>query len=196
MISSRGELEKALDHLERVKGKLDEEGLAFDPQVPVGIMVEVPAAVSLIDTLLGRVDFASIGTNDLIQYLLAVDRGNRKVANLYDPLHPAVLGSLRRIMEAAEGQGKDVSLCGELAGEPLYVSLLLGLGCRILSMPAPAILAIKQVVRSVRMSDCQALATECLASADSSKSLAALKEFVEKSAPGLLEGQSPSEVFS
>jgi phosphotransferase system enzyme I (PtsP) len=195
MISSPRELDQVLEHLDRVMGKLNEEGVAFDPNIPVGIMVEVPAAVSVIDALLARVDFASLGTNDLIQYLLAVDRGNRKVANLYDPLHPAVLGALRRVLEAAEMLGKDVSLCGELGGEPLYLPLLLGLGCRTISMPAPAILAIKQVVRAVSIEECQDLAEKCLDATDSEKSLSTLQTFVEDSVPGLFEGRSPSEVF-
>lgn len=196
MVSSLGEMEQVLGHLEKLKGELDKEGVAYNPQIPVGIMVEVPAAVALIDSLLKRVDFASIGTNDLIQYMLAVDRGNRKVANLYDPLHPAVLRALKRVLQVAEEMGKEVSLCGELGGEPLYVPLLLGLGCRILSMPAPSILAVKQVVRAVTLADCQALAAQCLEASDSSESLPLLKDFVEKSVPGLLEGQSPSEIYS
>jgi phosphotransferase system enzyme I (PtsP) len=196
MISGPAELDRALDHLERAKRQLEEEGLAFNGQIPVGIMVEVPAAVAMIETLLGRVDFASIGTNDLIQYILAVDRGNRKVANLYDPLHPAVLEALSRVLKAAEEAGKVASLCGELAGEPLYVPLLMGLGCLSLSMPPPAILSVKEVVRSVRLEDCQALATECLSFGDSSKSLARLEDFLAEAVPGVLEDTASSDVIS
>ncbi|MEE8219619.1 MAG: putative PEP-binding protein, partial [bacterium] len=177
------------EHLER-------EGLPYDSEVPVGVMLEVPGAVAVIEALLDRVDFISIGTNDLIPYLLAVDRGNRKVANLYDPLHPAVVGTLQRIVQAGEAAGKEVSLCGEIAGEPLYVPLLLGLGCRILSMLPSAVLAVKEVVRAVRLADCQALAQSCLASIDSASSLQMLEAFLTEAVPDVLEGQTPSDVLS
>ncbi len=196
MISGAGELGQALAHLDIAKEQLEREGLPYDPAVPVGLMVEVPGAVAVIDSLLARVDFVSIGTNDLVQYMLAVDRGNRKVANLYDPLHPAVLEALQRILKAGEAAGKEVSLCGEMAGEPLYVPLLLGLGFRSLSMLPPAILAVKEVVRAVDLADCQALAAKCLAASDSASSLPQLEWFLADAVPDILEGLTPSDVFS
>ena len=152
--------------------------------------------MAVFDSLLASADLVSIGTNDLVQYMLAVDRGNRKVANLYDPLHPAVLGALQRILEAGEATGKEVSLCGEMAEEPLYVPLLLGLGFRSLSMSPPAILAVKEVVRSVYLADCQALAAKCLAASDSASSLPQLEGFLADAVPDILEGLTPSDVFS
>ncbi|MFQ6672292.1 MAG: phosphoenolpyruvate--protein phosphotransferase, partial [Candidatus Tectimicrobiota bacterium] len=196
MIAGPGELDQALAHLDRVKAQLEREGLPYDPATPVGVMVEVPGAVAVIEALLARTDFVSIGTNDLIQYLLAVDRGNRKVASLYDPLHPAVLGTLQRILQAGEAAGKEVSLCGEIAGEPLYVPLLVGLGCRILSMPPPTLLAVKEVVRAVHLTDCQALAAACLAAPDSASSLPQLEAFLAEVVPDVLEDQTPSDVLS
>ncbi|MEE9519185.1 MAG: phosphoenolpyruvate--protein phosphotransferase [bacterium] len=196
MISGAGELGQALAHLDLAKEQLEREGLPYDPEVPVGLMVEVPGAVAVIDSLLTRVDFVSIGTNDLVQYMLAVDRGNRKVANLYDPLHPAVLEALQRILKAGEIAGKEVSLCGEMAGEPHYVPLLLGLGFRSLSMLPPAILAVKEVVRSIYIADCQALAAKCLAASDSASSLSQLEGFLADAVPDILEGLTPSDVFS
>lgn len=196
MISTPGELDQALAHLDGAREHLKREGLPYDPEVPVGVMLEVPGAVAVIEALLDRVDFISIGTNDLIQYLLAVDRGNRKVANLYDPLHPAVVETLQRIVQAGEAAGKEVSLCGEMAGEPLYVPLLLGLGCHILSMLPSAVLAVKEVVRAVRLADCQALAQSCLASPDSTSSLQMLEAFLTEAVPDVLEGRTPSDVLS
>jgi phosphotransferase system enzyme I (PtsI) len=103
---------------------------------------------------------------------------------------------LQRIVQAGEAAGKEVSLCGEMAGEPLYVPLLLGLGCHILSMLPSAVLAVKEVVRAVRLADCQALAQSCLASPDSTSSLQMLEAFLTEAVPGVLEGRTPSDVLS
>jgi phosphotransferase system enzyme I (PtsP) len=139
MIGTVGELDEALGLLERAYRELEEEGQdAARPRV--GVMIEVPAAVHLADILIRRVDFLSIGTNDLTQYMLAVDRNNAQVVTPYDGLHPAVLNAIHQVIEAAHRHGKPVSVCGEMAGDPAGALLLLGMGVDTLSM-SPALLA-------------------------------------------------------
>jgi phosphotransferase system enzyme I (PtsI) len=121
----------------------------------LGIMVEVPSAVQMISTLVREVDFLSIGTNDLIQYMLAVDRGNRRVAGLYEPLHPAVLSALMQIIQAAKKEGKCVGMCGEMAGDPLSTLLLLGMGLDEFSMESLSIPVVKKAIRSMNYQDAQ-----------------------------------------
>jgi len=162
MISGIRELRDCLNHLADVKGELTREGHAFDSELPVGIMVETPAAAMIAEMLAREVDFFSIGTNDLIQYCLAVDRGNENVAYLYEPLHPAVLRALKMTCDAANNAGIEVSMCGEMAGDPLYVLVLLGLGFDQLSMNAPAIPRVKQVLRQLHSDEGWVLLQELL----------------------------------
>src|SRR6185369_4763796 len=124
----------------------------FDRQMELGVMVEVPAAVQLADRFLREVNFLSIGTNDLIQYILAVDRSNRRVASLYEPLHPAVLAALRSTIAAGRKEGKRVGMRGEMAGDPLCALLLLGMGLEEFSMGSLYIPVIKKTIRSITYS--------------------------------------------
>ncbi len=149
MVSSIDEIIKVKEILAEVKEELVREDVPFDHQMELGIMVEVPAAVHLASRIVREVDFLSIGTNDLIQYLLAVDRSNRKVASLYEPLHPAVLSALLHVIEAAKKEGKRVGMCGEMAGDPLCTLILLGMGLEEFSMGSLFIPVIKKVIRSV-----------------------------------------------
>jgi len=149
MISSLEEIQKVKELLAEAKAELEREGTPYDRQMELGIMVEVPAAVQLADRFLREVDFLSIGTNDLIQYLLAVDRSNRKVANLYEPLHPAVLSALSATIDAGKKVGKRVSMCGEMAGDPLCALVLLGMGLEEFSMGALYLPVIKKAIRSI-----------------------------------------------
>lgn len=149
MVSSLEEILRVKELLAEVKTELEREELPFDSQMELGIMVEVPAAVQMASRLIREVDFLSIGTNDLIQYILAVDRSNRKVAGLYEPLHPAVLAALAHVIEVAKRQGKRVGMCGEMAGDPLCTLLLLGMGLDEFSMESLFIPVIKKIIRSV-----------------------------------------------
>jgi len=162
MISSVEEILQVKTLLHDVREDLQKEGIAFDPDMRIGMMIEVPAAVWLADRLIKEVDFFSIGTNDLIQYLLAVDRNNRKVAPLYEPLHPAVLQAVAKTAAAANRAGKRVTMCGEMAADPLCAILLLGLGLDELSMEPFFVPVIKRVIRSLSYTRAQRIAREAL----------------------------------
>jgi phosphotransferase system enzyme I (PtsP) len=162
MISSVEEILQVKEILAEAKEELSQEGKAFDPWMPIGMMIEVPAAVWLVDRLIKEVDFFSIGTNDLIQYLLAVDRNNRKVAPLYEPLHPAVLTAVSCAVQAAKRAGKRVSMCGEMAADPLCTLVLLGMGLDELSMEPFFVPVIKRVIRSLSYTGARQLTEEVL----------------------------------
>ncbi len=149
MVSSLEEILKIKELVAEAKEELHHEGTPFDRQMELGIMVEVPSAVQLADRFLREVDFLSIGTNDLIQYILAVDRSNRRVADLYEPLHPAVLSALHTTIEAGKKEGKRVGMCGEMAGDPLSALLLLGMGLEEFSMGSLYVPVIKKTIRSI-----------------------------------------------
>ena len=147
--------------------------------IPLGIMIEVPAAVQIIDYLLQEVDYVSIGTNDLIQYTLAADRNNARVRQYYDQHHPAILHSIKRIADAAAKAGKKASVCGEMAADPLSALLLVGMGIREFSLSAPSIPVVKQAIRSHSNDECRKLARAALAcrsSADMGRCLAAARK--------------------
>jgi phosphoenolpyruvate-protein phosphotransferase (PTS system enzyme I) len=148
MVAQLSEIRATLDALARARVQLDEAGRAFGP-VEVGVMVEVPAAALMIDTFLQHVDFVSIGTNDLIQYTLAIDRADEAVAHLYDPWHPAVLQLIEHTIRRAHALGKGVSVCGEMAGDPVFTDLLLAMGLRSFSMHPTRVAAVKQRVLRV-----------------------------------------------
>ncbi len=161
MIGTVGELEEALGLLERAYRELEEEGQdAARPRV--GVMIEVPASVHLAETLIRRVDFLSIGTNDLTQYMLAVDRNNAQVVTPYDGLHPAVLNAIRQVIEAAHLQGKPVSVCGEMAGDPAGALLLMGMGVDTLSMSPTLLAQVKLAIRCFTQARARVLADTAL----------------------------------
>lgn len=162
LVSTILELRQARMVLADVMEDLAEHAIDFNPKLPIGIMVETPAAAMMLDAFIKEVDFVSVGTNDLIQYTLAVDRGNKDVADLYSACDPAVLRLLKRSLDVAASAGVPASVCGQMSSSVMYTQLLLGLGLRQLSVPAAAIPEIKQVVRSVSVADCQAVAARAL----------------------------------
>ena len=153
MISGIEELLQAKLILEEVKDELQSEHIPFNPRIAIGVLIEIPSAALVADMLAKEVDFFSIGTNDLIQYLIAVDRSNVNVGYLYEPLHPAILRSLKFIVDSALKYEVPVSLCGEMAGDPIALMVLLGLGLDELSMNPYSIPLIKRVIRSLRVDE-------------------------------------------
>jgi phosphoenolpyruvate-protein phosphotransferase (PTS system enzyme I) len=163
MISSVTEIIQANKMLEDAKIHLRQEQIPFNEKIEVGAMIETPAAAICIDHILKEVSFVSIGTNDLIQYLLAVDRVNESVAHLYQPFHPSVLRSLKNIMKSAENAGKKVSICGELGGDPMATMLLLGLGkFDDLSMEPHSVPKVKKIIRTIRLEEARQFANDIL----------------------------------
>jgi phosphotransferase system enzyme I (PtsI) len=179
MISGHEELRRANAVLAECKAELETEGKAFNPSLRVGSMIEIPSAAIAADLLAKDCDFFSIGTNDLIQYLLAIDRVNDRIAHLYEPTHPAVLRTLRHIVVEAHRAKIKVSVCGEMAGDPIFVALLFGLGVDELSMTPPLLPAAKYILRNMKLTDARKLAQQALAM-DSAKAIQLLcAEFAE-----------------
>jgi phosphoenolpyruvate-protein phosphotransferase (PTS system enzyme I) len=162
LISGLADLREALHIAQAVKAELARAGVLHDPAVQTGVMIETPSAAITADHLARHCDFLSIGTNDLIQYAFAADRDNRDVDHLYHPLHPAVLRLIKLALEGAAAAAKPISLCGDMAAEPLYAQTLLGLGLRDYSMTATAIPSVKTALRASHLVDAQALAAEAL----------------------------------
>jgi len=163
MVSSVEEVVEANKYLEQAKEELKNAQIPFHDDIPVGAMIETPAAALIVDRILEEVDYISIGTNDLIQYVLAVDRINENVAHLYQPFHPAVLRILKDVFAKAESMGKPVSICGELGGDPMATFLLLGLGkVHELSMEPHSIPKVKNILRKMTLKEARALADHAL----------------------------------
>ena len=162
MISGLDELREAKWHLEKARAQLVEERIRFDPQIEIGAMIELPAAAISADLLAKEVDFFSIGTNDLIQYTIAIDRRNEETLPLYEPLHPAVLRLIQNVLHVAVDAGIDITVCGEMAGDPVLSVLLIGMGYEQLSMSPTVIPEIKKVISSISLQDAQYLVAEIM----------------------------------
>ena len=180
----------SLDEVRRCKAVVAEaaealarEGVAFARAVPLGVMIEVPAAVWQAPALAAEVDFFSVGTNDLVQYLLAADRTNPLVSRYYDHLHPAVVAALRHVAEAARREKCGLSICGEMASDPRAFLLLFGLGYREFSLPAPFIPRMKQLLAGISSADAAETAAECLRQGDASRIASLLDEALARSRP-------------
>jgi len=175
MISSVDEIEKIKEIYNECCVELQAEGLAV-PKIEFGAMIEIPSAVMIIEEIAKRVDFVSIGTNDLTQFTLAVDRSNGKIASMYEPHHPAVLRSIKMIIDAAHKEGIPVSVCGEMASDPISALLLVGLGVDELSMASWCIMECKKIIRSINYDEARDISAEALKFADSVSINAFLKK--------------------
>lgn len=193
MISGVDELIQANALLDECRGELRREGKPFDEGLEVGAMIEIPSAVLIADRLAEHVRFFSIGTNDLIQYALAIDRLNDRIAHLYEPTHPAVLRLIRMTVEAAKSRGIWVGVCGEMAGDPVLVPLLLGLGVDELSAAPSSVPRIKHLIRCCRLEEARELANWALEQSTGAVVLSRTQELVRRIAPGLLPGNDRSD---
>jgi phosphotransferase system enzyme I (PtsI) len=187
MISGLEELNQANALVEECKAELRQEGIPFDENIAIGLMIETPSAVMVADSLARRVKFFSIGTNDLIQYSLAVDRMNEKIAHLYEPTHPAIVRLIKATTDAAHKQKITVSVCGEMAGEPVLAPLLLGLGVDELSVAPSLVPAVKFLVRRLKLSEARELAAFALECETAADILARCQELARGIAPSLFE---------
>jgi len=187
MISGLEELKKANAMVDECKAELRKKGIPFDENIDIGAMIEVPSAVMAADSLARHVRFFSIGTNDLIQYSLAVDRLNEKIAHLYEPTHPGIIRLIKMTVEAGHRHGIWVGVCGEMAGDPIYTPLLLGLGVDELSMAPASVARVKFLIRRIKMAEVQELAEFSLECDSSREILARSESYVRKVAPGLFE---------
>ena len=186
MISSLREIERARLLVDTAKEQLAREGIAHADKVPVGAMIEVPSAAMIIDMLADYCDFVSIGTNDLIQYMIAVDRVNDKIASLYEPMHPAVLRILDKIVSDARKFNLPVSVCGEMASDPVYAPLLIGMGVTELSMSSGSVGEIKFLVRKISRSSAEELRREVLKIRRSREIVGALRAYYYRNMKGYL----------
>ncbi len=186
LISTLQELRKAKDLVKEVMGELQTEGIAFDENIQIGIMIEVPSAVMLADLFAKEVDFFSFGTNDLIQYTLAIDRNNEKVAHLFSPAHPAIVRSLKHVIAVADDHNIKVGICGEMGGEIEYTILLLGLGLREFSVaPAMIIPEVKKIIRSVTFERAKEIADTVCSFDDADKTTQYLRNIAREIIPEL-----------
>jgi len=190
MISGVDELIQANALVEEFKAELRAKNQPFDENLGAGIMIEIPSAVMVADALAKRARFFSIGTNDLIQYSLAVDRMNEKIAHLYEPTHPAIIRLLKRTVDAAHARGIKVSVCGEMAADPVFTPLLIGLGVDELSAAPPLVVQIKFVIRRLKLSDCRELADQALETESPAEILSQCAALSQRCAPGLFDNQA------
>jgi phosphotransferase system enzyme I (PtsI) len=187
MISGLDEVQQANALVEECKAELKKDNVPFDEKMPIGAMIETPSAVIVADSLAKRLSFFSIGTNDLIQYSLAVDRMNERIAHLYEPTHPAIVRLIKATVDSAHNHKLTVSVCGEMASDPVLAPLLLGLGIDELSAATALVPAIKFIIRRLKMEEAKSLAEFALTCESASEILARCQELAHQIAPGLFE---------
>jgi phosphotransferase system enzyme I (PtsP) len=181
MICTMEEIRACKVVIEDAKNNLREQNIPYAEKIPVGAMIEVPAAVRLAPHLYKEVDFFALGTNDLIQYMLAADRGNPLVQRYYDPLHPAILLSLDSLAQISRNTGIDLCICGEMSTDPACLLVLLGMGIRQFSLSAPYIPKLKELIARIKISDAEQITTEALKLSDST----AIRNLLEAKVPSL-----------
>jgi phosphotransferase system enzyme I (PtsI) len=186
MVTCVDELDMILDFLQETKEQLKKEKIPFDENIETGIMIETPSAAIMADALATKVDFFSIGTNDLVQYTMAVDRSNDSVAYLYQPSHPAILRLIDRVAKAAKYNNIWVSVCGEMASDPRYTPLLVGLGVHELSMSPVSLGTIRRIIRRLRMHEAEELATKAMACTTAEQALELSESLLYKIAPDIV----------
>ena len=186
MISSPSELDSAMAILEEVKSELQDDNMRFDGSMDIGIMIEIPGAALMADILAKKVDFFSIGTNDLVQYTLALDRNNEHVANLYEPTHPAVLRLIADTARAAGRNGIWTGVCGEMASDLRYIPILIGLGVEELSMSPISIGHARRLIRKIAMADAERIAWRALNARTAQEALQYSIDFLEQNTPEIL----------
>jgi phosphotransferase system enzyme I (PtsI) len=187
MISNVDEVMRANALLDECKKELQKRGAAFDAQMEVGVMIEIPSAALTADLIARHVSFFSIGTNDLVQYALAVDRVNDRVAHLYEPTHPAVLKLIKHTIDAGHARGIWVGVCGQMASDPVVTPLLVGLGIDELSMAPSFVPAVKDIIRSVTSEQSRSLADAALAAGSAAEVLDECRKLIAQAAPEILE---------
>ncbi len=187
MICSCEEVHQARAILEECRGELEREGVEFDRKMQVGAMIEVPSAALTADLIAPHVDFFSIGTNDLVQYTLAVDRNNDRISRLYRPTHPAVLRLLERVVRAGHDEGIWVGICGQMAGDPALVPLLVGLGIDELSVGPVAVPPVKRVIRALRIEEARTLTREALAAGSADEVARLADDLLRRTVPEVFE---------
>ncbi len=186
MVTCVDEVDKLLEIVEDIRKDLKKSRIPFDENMEIGIMIEIPSAALTADILAKKVDFFSIGTNDLVQYTLAVDRGNEKVAYLYRPSHPAILELIKRIVDSAKANAIWVSVCGEMAGDPRFAPLLVGLGVHELSMSPIALGPIRRIVRRLKMHDAEQMAAKAMACESAEAALELSEALLYRVAPDIV----------
>jgi len=187
MISGLDELKQANELVEVYKAELRAENISFDENLEIGAMIETPSAVIVAESLAKRLKFFSIGTNDLIQYSLAVDRMNERIAHLYEPTHPAIVRLIKATVDAAHKHKIWVSVCGEMASDPVLAPLLLGLGVDELSAALPLVAPVKFLVRRLKMSEAKELAEFALECESAAEILGRCQDLARQIAPSLFE---------
>jgi phosphoenolpyruvate-protein kinase (PTS system EI component) len=179
LVTQLEELERSRELVAESAAALEREGIPAAPDVPIGVMIETPAAALLAEEFAAKSDFLSVGTNDLTQYTLAVDRGNARLADRFTPFHPSVVRLLKRIVEAGKGANLEVSVCGEMASDPRAAILLLGLGYRVLSIAPPRLPLVRWLIRQFDAGVAESVAAEAVEAPTTGKVVSLLTEAID-----------------